>query len=145
MLEKILLVGVFIMTTLSANANELEEPVVSSKLSAMQESADTYAPGCDDSYRGVYPPHYPPHYPPQFPRPRPPQNSKKFCKQFKKDFYACTRDPRARSLCYWDYNDNKCRERFRQTRCTRIRDPRSCERKRGCFFDYYRRSCRDRP
>ena len=59
MLEKILLVGVFIMTTLSANANELEEPVVSSKLSAMQESADTYAPGCDDSYRGVYPPHYP--------------------------------------------------------------------------------------
>ena len=84
MLEKILLVGVFIMTTLSANANELEEPVVSSKLSAMQESADTYAPGCDDSYRGVYPPHYPPHYPPQFPRPRPPQNSKKFCKQFKR-------------------------------------------------------------
>ena len=150
MLKKLLFLGAFLLPTLgmAASDTDLSEPESSSAIEST-ESGGYYGdyrrgPGCDDDYRRVYPPRHPPRYPAPYPPRYPNQNPKKLCKQFKKDFYGCTRDPRARSACYWDYNDNKCRPAAKRTRCSRIRNPRSCEQRRGCFYDFRFRSCRDR-
>lgn len=142
MLKKLLLLGAFLLPTLSLAASDenLSEPESSSQIESLEYDFDygdyRRGPGCDNDYRRVYPPHYPPRNPVRSP--------KKLCKQFKKDFYGCTRDPRARRLCRWDYKDNKCRQANKKTRCSRIRDARSCDQSRGCFYDYRYRSCRDR-
>ncbi len=150
MLKKLLLLGAFLLPTLSIAASEanLSEPESSSAIESTESGGYygdyRYGPGYGDDYRRVYPPRHPPRYPAPYPPRYPNKSPRKLCKQFKRDFYGCTRNPRARRACYWDYNDNKCRPAAKRTRCSRVRDPRSCEQRRGCFYDYRFRNCRDR-